>query len=115
RGRRSPFTATQLRIARGIGQLASLALANARVMEEVDRASRLKSDFLATMSHELRTPLNAIIGYSDLLLDGAYGPLAPAQAESAGKVSRSARELLELINATLDLSRLEAGRLPVDV
>lgn len=100
----------QERIARGIAQVASLALDNSRLVEELERANRIRSDFVATMSHELRTPLNVIIGYHDLLLDGEFGALAPAQAERLRSADQSARELLDLINATLDLSRLEGRR-----
>jgi PAS domain S-box-containing protein len=114
RGREDPFSANQLRIARGIGQLASLALANARLVEEMGRANRLKSDFVATMSHELRTPLNVIMGYNELLRDGGFGPVAPEQQEVLRRIAYSAHQLLELINATLDLSRLEAGRVTLD-
>ncbi|HVN84101.1 MAG TPA: PAS domain S-box protein [Candidatus Binatia bacterium] len=115
RGKRGPFTLEQERIARGIGQLASVAVTNARLVEELERANRLKSDFVATMSHELRTPLNIIIGYNELLLDGAFGTLTPEQATRLERADRSARELLEMINATLDLSRLESGRLPIEL
>ena len=62
------------------------------------------------MSHELRTPLNVIIGYNELLLDEVFGTLSPEQAASLDRVGTSARELLELISATLDISRLETGR-----
>jgi PAS domain S-box-containing protein len=109
------FTPQQERIARGIGQLASLSLESARLVGQLEQANRLKSDFLATMSHELRTPLNVIIGYNELLLDEAFGALTPEQAASLDRVGTSARELLELINATLDISRLETGRAAVNL
>jgi PAS domain S-box-containing protein len=104
------FSPQQQRIARGIAQLASLALENGRLVGQLEQANRLKSDFLATMSHELRTPLNVILGYNELLLDEVFGALTPEQAASLDRVGTSARELLELINATLDISRLETGR-----
>jgi signal transduction histidine kinase/DNA-binding response OmpR family regulator/CHASE3 domain sensor protein len=88
--------------------------------EELGRASRLKSDFLASMSHELRTPLNAVIGFSDLLLAGDYGPLAAAQEPVIRDVNGAGHQLLTLINDVLDLSKIEAGRVevsavPIDV
>ncbi|MGH7742990.1 MAG: GAF domain-containing protein, partial [Candidatus Eiseniibacteriota bacterium] len=112
-GRWTPnrFTPQQERIFRGMAQLASLALEHARVVEELESANRLKYDFVATMSHELRTPLNVIMGYGDLLLEGEFGVLAREQVEILRRIDTSARQLLELINATLDLSRLEAGKL----
>ncbi len=112
-GHRAPgarFTPRDERIARGIAQIAALAIHNAGLVGQLEQASRLKSDFLATMSHELRTPLNVIIGYTELLLDEVFGSLAPEQAASLDRIGTSARELLELINATLDISRLETGR-----
>ncbi len=109
------FTDQQERIARGIAQMASLALENARLVEELGRANRLKSEFVATISHELRTPLNVIIGYNDLLLAGEFGALSQQQADIVRRSDANARQLLDLINATLDLSRLEAGRLPLEI
>ena len=114
-GRQEPFSALQVEIARGMGQLASLALENGRLVEELERANRLKSDFVATMSHELRSPLNVIIGYNDLTLEGAFGDLTQEQRETLDRVRRSAHELLELINTTLSLSRLDTDRQPLDV
>jgi PAS domain S-box-containing protein len=115
RGRAEPFTAQQVQLIRGIAQLASLALENARLVEELKRANRLKSDFLATMSHELRTPLNVIIGYNQLLLDETFGPLGPEHERAAQRIDKSARELLSLIDATLAVTRLDTGGLPVDL
>jgi signal transduction histidine kinase len=102
-------------ILRGISRLASLALDNARLADELARANQVKSEFVATMSHELRTPLNVIIGFNDLLLEDEFGILGQEQADVLRRVDRSAHELLDLINATLDLSRLESGQLPLDV
>jgi len=110
-----PYTARHERIGRGLSQLASLALENALLLDQLERANRLKSEFMATMSHELRTPLNVIIGYNALMLDGEMGPPTPAQLESMQRVDENARQLLDLINATLDVSRLEAGDVPLDI
>jgi signal transduction histidine kinase len=115
RTRRVAFTPQQVRIARGIAHLASLALETARLVEELEAADRLKSEFIATMSHELRSPLNIIIGYHELLLDGGFGPLTAPQRDPLHRADRSARELLDLINATLDLSRLEAKRITLEL
>src|SRR5882724_4859138 len=78
---------------------------------EVERATKLKSQFLASMSHELRTPLNAIIGFSDLMADKTAGPLTDKQGRFIGHVRDGARHLLQLINDILDLSKIEAGQL----
>jgi signal transduction histidine kinase len=106
-GRLEPFTPAQERIAGGIGRLASMALTNARLFEELGRASRLKSEFVSTMSHELRTPLNVILGYNDMLADD----LAPAERTRAlAHVRQAALDLLEMIEATLDLNRIALGK-----
>jgi PAS domain S-box-containing protein len=78
---------------------------------EVERANRLKSEFLASMSHELRTPLNTILGFSELLSEESAGPLNDKQKRFVAHVQRDAHHLLELINDILDLSKIEAGRL----
>jgi PAS domain S-box-containing protein len=101
------FTSRHRRIASGIAQLASLALANAKLLEELDRANRIKEDFVGTMSHELRTPLNVIIGYAQLMAEETFGPLTEEQHDILQRIGKNTRELLDLINATLDLSRLQ--------
>ncbi len=97
---------------------ADLAQQNERLLwqsEELAKANKLKSDFLASMSHELRTPLNAVIGYSALLLDGISGDLSERQADYVGRSRAAAQHLLSLINDILDLARIEAGKMPVYV
>jgi signal transduction histidine kinase len=80
---------------------------------ELEQASLLKSQFLANMSHEFRTPLNAILGYTSMLLDEAYGDVSPAQRRTLSRVDANGRHLLSLINDILDISRIEAGRMPL--
>lgn len=87
--------------------VASVWFMLSRLTVELDRAVRLKSDFVATMSHELRTPLNTLIGYTDLLACEEFGPLTEEQRDVLDRMAHSARELLNLINATLDLGRFE--------
>lgn len=82
-----------------------------RSRESAERASRVKSEFLASMSHELRTPLNAIIGFSEMISTAMLGSLNPRYAEYASDIHKSGEHLLDLINDILDLSKLEAGKL----
>jgi signal transduction histidine kinase len=95
---------------------ADLAQRNEQLLwqsDELGKASKLKSDFLANMSHELRTPLNAVIGYSALLVDGIAGPLNATQFDYITRSRAAAQHLLSLINDILDLSKIEAGKMPV--
>ncbi|HET6719167.1 MAG TPA: response regulator, partial [Rhodocyclaceae bacterium] len=82
---------------------------------EAEEANRIKSEFLANMSHELRTPLNAIIGFSEVLKDGLAGDLPPQQHEFVTDIFTSGRHLLSLINDILDLSKVEAGKMELDL
>lgn len=114
RHRAQPFARTHLRMAHGIAQLASLALANARVVQELEDVSRLKSDFVNVISHELRTPLNIILGYGELLSDGTLGALVPDQQQAVHQLRRAAHQLLDMVNTVLDVGLLEARALRID-
>lgn len=88
-----------------------ISLANA----ELARAARLKDEFLAGMSHELRTPLNAVLGLSEALLEEVYGNLTPLQRNSLQTIEKSGQHLLALINDILDLSKIESGKMELDL
>jgi signal transduction histidine kinase len=83
--------------------------------QQLAEANRLKSQFLASMSHELRTPLNSIIGYTELLLQGIYGELNEKQTDRLTKVMKNGQHLLQLINDILDLSKIEAGHMLLEL
>lgn len=85
------------------------------INEKLKRANQVKSEFLATMSHELRTPLTAIIGFSELLAEGILGEVTDEQKESLKEVLHNAADLLELINSLLDLTKIESGKMGLDV
>ncbi len=93
----------------------AMAIHNTDLYEQALEANRLKSEFLANVSHELRTPLNAIIGYSELLLTGIYGELTEKQSDRLDRVYSGGKHLLELINEVLDLSKIESGRMDLEI
>src|SRR5262249_45178413 len=100
----------------------ALAIQNARLFQEIadksrllEAASRHKSEFLANMSHELRTPLNAILGFSEVLAERLFGEVNEKQGEYLQDILSSGRHLLSLINDILDLSKVEAGRLELEL
>jgi signal transduction histidine kinase len=122
--RRTPgeFTAEVVEILKTFATQSALAIQNARLFHEIEIKSRElevaghhKSEFLASMSHELRTPLNAIIGFSDVLLQGMFGETNEKQTEYLRDILASGQHLLSLINDILDLSKIEAGRMDLDV
>jgi signal transduction histidine kinase len=113
RGRRDPFTAKQRQIAAGIARVAPLALETARLVRELETANNVKSHFTATLSHELRNLIAALRGYTFVLRSGRR--LGEHDAKVVELAESCARELGDLVNATLDLSRFEARRVPLDV
>ena len=100
----------------------ALAIHNARLFREIQEkgqqlelASKYKSQFLASMSHELRTPMNAVLGYTRMLLMNVYGELPEKVRDVHGRIDKSGRHLLGLINDVLDFSKIEAGQLALTI
>jgi signal transduction histidine kinase len=102
------FTASQRQLASGIAHQAAIALANARLVEDLQQASRIKSEFVSTMSHELRTPLNVILGFTEMARDLVADQ--DSLLACLGKIDAAGRDLLDLIEGTLALGKLEAKR-----
>jgi signal transduction histidine kinase len=117
-----PFTEKQIALSLAFADQAAIAMENVRLFSELQRKTRQleiadkhKSEFLANMSHELRTPLNAIIGFSEVLQARMFGELNAKQAEYLADIHESGRHLLSLINDILDLSKIEAGRMELEL
>jgi len=117
-----PFSEKEVALLKTFADQAVIAIQNARLFREIQEksaqlevANRHKSEFLANMSHELRTPLNAIIGFSEVLGERYFGELTGKQDEYVKDIHSSGRHLLSLINDILDLSKIEAGRMELDL
>jgi signal transduction histidine kinase len=107
------FTDQHERLARGVATWAAVALENARLYTSVQEASRIKDEFLASLSHELRTPLNAILGYARMLRTGTVA--ADKQPKALDTIERNATSLIQMVEDVLDISRIVAGKIRLNV
>ena len=105
----------QMRVQSATAELATQNELLRRQAIELEQASRLKSQFLANMSHEFRTPLNAILGYTHMLLQGVAGELPPNVKRQLQRIDSNGRHLLTIINEILDITRIEAGKMPMQI
>jgi signal transduction histidine kinase len=105
----------QMRVQAATAELATQNELLRRQAIELEQASRLKSQFLANMSHEFRTPLNAILGYTHMLLQGVAGGLQPHVKRQLQRIDSNGRHLLTIINEILDITRIEAGKMPMQI
>ncbi|MBI4266000.1 MAG: PAS domain S-box protein [Acidobacteria bacterium] len=105
----------QMRVQAATAELATQNELLRRQAIELEQASRLKSQFLANMSHEFRTPLNAILGYTHMLLQGVAGELLPSVKRQLQRIDSNGRHLLTIINEILDITRIEAGKMPMQL
>jgi PAS domain S-box-containing protein len=105
----------QMRVQSATAELATQNELLRRQAIELEQASRLKSQFLANMSHEFRTPLNAILGYTHMLLQGVAGELLPNVKRQLTRIDSNGRHLLTIINEILDITRIEAGKMPMQI
>jgi signal transduction histidine kinase len=119
---RAPIPTHTVDLLQTFAAQAAVAVENARLFQEIQEksqqlelASKHKSQFLANMSHELRTPMNAVLGYTDLILDNIFGDVPEPIRETLERVKANGQHLLGLINDVLDLSRMEAGQLTLSL
>jgi len=116
------FTQNEVAVTQVLADQIAVAIENTRAfelsqkaVEELHEIDRIKNQFMANMSHELRTPLNSIIGFSRVILKGIDGPVNETQAQDLTAIYNSGQHLLSLINNILDLSKIEAGKMELQL